>query len=96
MLEKLGIYADSLTSVVLLFHLADKCAKAEEGRLFAHNCPELDDPDAAKAKSKSKEPAKRKAPAVLATEPEPEPGQKLKRGGEEDDKKGGKYVATTS
>ena len=47
--------------MVLLFHLADKCAKAEEGRLFAHNCPELEDPDAAKGMSKIKEPATCKA-----------------------------------
>ena len=30
MREKLGIH-DTLTSVVTLFYLADKCAKAEEG-----------------------------------------------------------------
>ena len=33
LLEKLGIH-DKLTSVVKMFDLADKCAKAEEGLLF--------------------------------------------------------------
>ena len=33
MLEKLGIH-DTLSSVVKLFNIADKCAKAEEGLLF--------------------------------------------------------------
>ena len=33
MLEKLGIH-DTLSSVVKLFDIADKCAKAEEGVLF--------------------------------------------------------------
>ena len=36
MLEKLGIH-DNITTVVKLFDLADKCAKAEEGRLFVKN-----------------------------------------------------------
>ena len=36
MLEKLGIWED-LTSAVELIELADKCAKAEEGRLFKHS-----------------------------------------------------------
>jgi hypothetical protein len=31
---------DELTSVVGLFKIADRCAKAEEGRLFMHNLPE--------------------------------------------------------
>jgi hypothetical protein len=31
---------DELTSVVRLFEIADRCAKAEEGRLFVHNLPE--------------------------------------------------------
>ena len=38
MLEKLGIH-DNITTVVKLFDLADKCAKAEEGRLFVKNEP---------------------------------------------------------
>jgi hypothetical protein len=28
---------DELTSVVRLFKIADRCAKAKEGRLFVHN-----------------------------------------------------------
>jgi hypothetical protein len=56
---------DVLDSVLELFDLANKCAKAEEGRLFVHNDPDAV-PDTAKAKSKD---AKRKGPAVLATEP---------------------------
>jgi hypothetical protein len=28
---------DELTSVVRLFEIADRCAKAEEGRIFVHN-----------------------------------------------------------
>ena len=38
MLEKLGVH-DNITSVVKLFDLADKCAKAEEGRLLIRNEP---------------------------------------------------------
>jgi len=77
MLEKLGIN-DELASAVKLFDLADRCAKAEEGRLFAHN-----DPDA-EPKSKTKD-SKRKTSAVLAAEPE----QKHQRGStpaEQDDR----------
>jgi hypothetical protein len=36
MREKLSIN-DELTSVVRLFEIADRCDKAEEGRLFMHN-----------------------------------------------------------
>ena len=64
MLEKLGIH-DNITSVVKLFDLADKCAKAEEGRLFVKN--ESGDPAEASKKKKSSE--KRKTVAVLAAEP---------------------------
>jgi hypothetical protein len=39
MKEKLSVY-DELTSVVRLFEIADRCAKAEEGRLFVHNLPQ--------------------------------------------------------
>jgi hypothetical protein len=39
MKEKLSVN-DELTSVVRLFEIADRCAKAEEGRLFVHNLPE--------------------------------------------------------
>jgi hypothetical protein len=53
-----------LTSVVRLFEITDRCAKAEEGRLFMHNLPEALPP-----KPKSKDP-KRKEAAILAAEPE--------------------------
>jgi hypothetical protein len=31
---------DKLTSIIRLFEIVDRCAKAEEGRLFLHNLPE--------------------------------------------------------
>ena len=65
MLEKLGIH-DDITTVVKLFDLADKCAKAEEGRLFVKNEP--GDPAEGSKKKKSSE--KRKTTAVLAAEPD--------------------------
>jgi hypothetical protein len=61
--EKLSVN-DELTSVVRLFEIADRCAKAEEGRLLVHNLPEALPP-----KPKSKDP-KRKEVAVLAAEPD--------------------------
>jgi hypothetical protein len=63
MREKLSVN-DELTSVVRLFEIADRCAKAEEGRLFAHNLPAVLPP-----KPKSKDP-KRKEAAALAVEPD--------------------------
>jgi hypothetical protein len=63
MREKLSVN-DELTSVVRLFEIADRCTKAEEGRLFVHNLPKALSP-----KLKSKDP-KRKEAAVLAAEPE--------------------------
>jgi hypothetical protein len=63
MREKLSVN-DELTSVVRLFEIADRCTKAEEGRLFVHNLPEALPP-----KPKSKDP-KHKEAAVLAAEPE--------------------------
>jgi hypothetical protein len=54
MKEKLSVN-DELTSVVRLFKIADRCAKAEEGRLFVHNLPEALPP-----KSKSKDPSVRR------------------------------------
>jgi hypothetical protein len=63
MREKLSMN-DELTSVVRLFEIANRCAKAEEGRLFLHNLPKALPP-----KLKSKDP-KRKEAAVLAAEPE--------------------------
>jgi hypothetical protein len=63
MKEKLSVN-DELTSIIRLFEIADKCTKAEEGRLFVHNLPEALPP-----KSKSKDP-KRKEAAALAAEPD--------------------------
>jgi hypothetical protein len=63
MRDKLSVN-DELTSVVRIFEIADRCAKAEEGRLFVHNLPEALPP-----KPKSKDP-KRKEAAVLAVEPD--------------------------
>jgi hypothetical protein len=63
MREKLSVN-DELTSVVRLFEIVDRCAKAEEGRLFVHNLPEALPP-----KLKSKDP-KRKEAAILAAEPD--------------------------
>jgi hypothetical protein len=77
MREKLSVN-DELTSVVGLFKIADRCAKAEEGRLFMHNLPEVLPP-----KPKSKDP-KRKEAAVLAAEPD----HKQHRGDRSDRDKG--------
>jgi hypothetical protein len=63
MKEKLSVN-DELTSVVRLFEIAYRCAKAKEGRLFVHNLSE-----APPLKSKTKDP-KRKEAAALATEPD--------------------------
>ena len=69
MLEKLGIH-DKLTSVVKLFDLADKCAKAEEGLLFVKMSARGDDPGEGSKSHKKKDEPKRKATAVLAAEPD--------------------------
>jgi hypothetical protein len=61
MREKLSVN-DELNSVVRLFKIADRCAKAEEGRLFMHNLLEAPPP-----KPKSKDP-KQKEAAVLVAE----------------------------
>jgi hypothetical protein len=63
MKEKLSMN-DELTSVVRLFEIADRCDKAEEGRLFVHNLPEVLPP-----KPKSKDP-KRKEAVALTMEPD--------------------------
>jgi hypothetical protein len=63
MREKLSVN-DELTSVVRLFQITDRCAKAEEGRLFVHNLPKALPP-----KPKSKDP-KQKEAATLAAEPD--------------------------
>jgi hypothetical protein len=69
MKEKLSVN-DELTSIVSLFEIADRCAKAEEGRLFVHNLPEALPP-----KPKSKDPKRKKAAALAA-----EPDHKQRRG----------------
>jgi hypothetical protein len=63
MKEKLSVN-DKLTSIGRLFEIADRCAKAKEGRLFVHNLPEALPP-----KPKYKDP-KRKEAAALAAEPD--------------------------
>jgi hypothetical protein len=63
MKEKLSTN-DELTSMVRLFEITNRCAKAEEGRLFMHSAPKL-----ALPKAKPKDP-KRKEVAVLVVEPE--------------------------
>jgi hypothetical protein len=63
MREKLSMN-DELTSIVRLFEIANRCAKAEEGRLYMHNLPK-----ALPLKPKSKDP-KRKEAAALAVEPD--------------------------
>jgi hypothetical protein len=78
MKEKLSVN-DELTSLVRLFKVTDRCAKAEEGRLFMHNLPEVLPP-----KPKSKDP-KRKEVAALAAEPD----DKQRRGDRSERDKGG-------
>jgi hypothetical protein len=53
---------DELTSVVKLFEIADRCAKAKEGRFFVHNLPEVLPP-----KPKSKDPKRKEAAADMGT-----------------------------
>jgi hypothetical protein len=79
MKEKLSVN-DDLTSVVRLFEIADRCAKAEEGRLFVHNLPEALPP-----KSKSKDPKRKEAAALAA-----EPNHKQHRGDRSKHDKGGR------
>jgi hypothetical protein len=71
---------DELTSIIRLFEIADRCTKAEEGRLFVHNLPEALPP-----KPKSKDP-KRKEAAALAAEPD----HKLCHGDRSERDKGGR------
>jgi hypothetical protein len=75
--EKLSVN-DELTSAVRLFEIANRCTKAEEGRLFVHNLPEALPP-----KPKSKDP-KRKEAVVLTAEPD----HKQRRGDRSDRDKG--------
>ncbi|XP_073360307.1 uncharacterized protein [Aegilops tauschii subsp. strangulata] len=73
MSEELAIH-DDLCSALEMFNLADRCAKAEEGRLSLLKHPNVH-PEDKNAKTKE---AKRKGPTVLAAEPE------LKRGRDHD------------
>ena len=68
MLKKLGIH-DTLSSMVRLFDIAEKCAKAEEGLLFDKVKTEEDLPEGSKSHKKHSE-SKRKPTAVLAAEPD--------------------------
>jgi hypothetical protein len=79
MKEKLSMN-DELTSVVKLFEIADRCTKAEDGRIFMHNLPE-----APPQKSKSKD-HKRKEVATLTMEPD----QKQCHGDRSERDKGGR------
>ena len=69
MLEKLGIH-DTLSSVVKLFDITDKCAKAKEGGLFIKVKSEEDLPEGSKPHKKHFD-SKHKPTAVLAAEPDP-------------------------
>jgi hypothetical protein len=80
MKEKLSVN-DELTSVVRLFEIADRCAKAEEGRPFVHNLPEALPP-----KSKSKDPKHKDAAAFAA-----EPNHKQRCGDRFEHDKGGQH-----
>ncbi|KAI5005872.1 hypothetical protein ZWY2020_033115 [Hordeum vulgare] len=70
MCEKL-VVNDTVSMAMELFNLADKCAKAGEGHLFASNNPD-DAPEDTKAKAKE---AKRKGPTMLGVEPEQNRGR---------------------
>jgi hypothetical protein len=78
MKEKLSVN-DELTFVVSLFKIADRCAKAEEGRLFMHNLPEALPP-----KPKSKDPKRKEASALVA-----EPDHRQRHGDRSERDKGG-------
>jgi hypothetical protein len=80
MKEKLSMN-DELTSVVRLFKIVDRCAKAKEGRLFVHNLQKALPP-----KSKPKDP-KCKQAAALAVEPD----HKQCRGDRSERNKGGRH-----
>jgi hypothetical protein len=70
MSEKLAIN-DDLSTALELFNLADKCARAKEGRLTLLNNPDVETDD---KKTKAKE-VKRKGPTMLAAEPEQKRGR---------------------
>ncbi|KAI4996158.1 hypothetical protein ZWY2020_041299 [Hordeum vulgare] len=63
--------SDEMSTALKIFNLANKCSRAEEGRLSLLG-PQAAEPEEKKAKANE---VKRKAPAVLAAEPEAEYGQ---------------------
>ena len=65
MKEELAIHEDLCTALEM-FNMANKCARAEEGRLSLLELPDVD-PEDKKAKAKD---VKRKGLAMLAAEPE--------------------------
>lgn len=69
MKEELAIHEDLCTALEM-FNMANKCARAEEGRL---SLLELPDADLEDKKAKTKD-VKRKGPTVLAAEPETKRG----------------------
>ena len=69
MKEELTIHEDLCTTLEM-FHMANKCARAEEGRL---SLLELFDADPKDKNTKTKD-VKRKGPAVIADEPETKSG----------------------
>ena len=69
MKEELAIHED-LWIALEMFNMANKCARAEEGRFSVLELPDAD-PEDKKAKSKD---VKRKGPAMLAAEPETKHG----------------------
>jgi hypothetical protein len=80
MKEKLSVN-DELTSMVRLFEIADRCAKAEEGRFFMHNLPKALPPN-----SKPKDPKRKEAAALTA-----EPDHKQHHGDRSERDKGGQH-----
>ena len=70
MKEELAMHEDLCTSLEL-FNLANKCARAEEGRLSLLELPATD-PEEKKLKAKD---VKRKGAAVLAAEPDTKRGR---------------------
>jgi hypothetical protein len=67
MKKKLSVN-DELTSIVRLFEIADRCAKAEEGRLFVHNLLEAlpPKPKSKDPKSMSRRPLKMLVPRIIS------------------------------
>ena len=69
MKEELAIHEDLCTALEM-FNMANKCARAEEGRLSLLELPAADPED---KKTKAKD-TKRKGPVVLVAEPETKHG----------------------